>query len=231
MKPEKEYRSYVNYFKKWEGAGITGLSMAAVGFLFLWVGFSFASYIIAIVLMAAGLVLFFYGNVGRAHENDLQNQIDRAMSAIEFKELEEDSRHFFRRVPKELTPREFGGYAMRDGLLVKKKKNGSLCSSEYTCAKMLFLSDAFYIKTSTFSFISPEKSKETYEIPFSAVEDVTVEREHFQLTCGKNTFLAKPCHLCIFYDGGKALRLPAPDDIYTDDFVAEIKRKHLTSLK
>lgn len=227
MKPEKEYRSYVNYFQKWEGAGITGLSMAAVGFLFLWLGLSFASYVIAIVLMLLGLSLFFYGSIGRAHENDLQNQIDRTMTAIEFKELEEDTRHFFRRVPKTPEIREFGGYAMREGLLVKKQKSGSLCSSEYTCAKMLFLTDAFYIKTSTFSFISNEKKKETYEIRFDALTDVTVERERFNLKSGKNTYVAKTCHVAIRYDGEKILRLPAKDDIYTDEFVNDLRRKIL----
>lgn len=227
MKPEKEYRSYVNYFQKWEGAGITGLSMAAVGFLFLWLGFSFASYIIAIVLMLLGLGLFFYGSIGRAHENDLQNQIDRAMTAIEFKELEEDTRHFFRRVPKTPEIREFSGYGMREGLLIKRQKNGSLCSSEYTCAKIFFLTDAFYIKTSTFSFISDEKKKETHEILFDTLEDVTVERDRISLTSGKNSFLAKTCQLCIHYDGGKRLLLPAKDDIYTDEFANDLKRKLL----
>ena len=227
MKPEKEYRSYVNYFQKWEGAGITGLSMAAAGFLFLWLGFSYASYIISIVLMLLGLALFFYGSIGRAHENDLQNQIDRAMTAIEFKELEEDTRHFFRRVPKTPEIREFGGYAMRQGLLIKRQKNGSLCSSEYTSAKMLLLTDAFYIKTSTFSFISNEKNKETHEILYSALEDITVERDRINLTSGKSRFLAKTCHLCLHYDGGKSLLLPAKDDIYTDEFANDLKRKLL----
>lgn len=227
MNNEKNYKSYVNYFQKWENAGITGLSLAAVGFLFLWLGMSFVSYILAIVLMVCGLALFFYGSIGRAHENDLQNQIDRTTEAIEFKELEEDTRRFFRRVPKDLEVRVFVGYEMRQGLLIKKKKNGSLCSSEYTCAKMLFLTDAFYIKTVTFSFISDEKKKETFEIPFDTLEDVTVERDRFPLTVGKKQFTAKTCRLCLRYDGGKLLHLPANDDIYTDEFANNLKRKLL----
>lgn len=227
MKSEKNYKSYVNYFQKWENAGVVGLSAAIVGFLFLWIGMSFFTYVLAVILMTCGLVLFFYGSIGRAHENDLQNRIDRTVAAIKFKELEEDTRHFFRRVPKTPEIREFGGYEMREGLLVKKQKNGSLCSSEYTCAKMLLLTDAFYIKTVTFSFVSDEKKKETLEIPFASLEDVTVERNKFPLPCGKNTYTAKTCHLCLLYDGGNRLCLPAKDDIYTDELADGLKRKLL----
>lgn len=227
MKNDKNYRSYVNYFQKWENAGIVGLSTAIVGFLFLWIGMSFFTYVLSIVLMVCGLGLFFYGSIGRAGENDLQNRIDRTAESITFPELEENSRHFFRRVPKSPEERAFGGYEMREGLLVKKQKNGSLCSSEYTCAKMRLLTDAFYIKSVTFSFISDEKRKETFEIPFALLEDVRVERDQFPLSSGKNSYRAKTCHFCFVYDGGKQLRLPAIDDIYTDEYASDLKRKLL----
>ena len=92
---------------------------------------------------------------------------------------------------------------------------------------MLFLTDAFYIKTSTFSFISNEKKKETYEILFDTLEDITVVRDRIDLTSGKNRFSAKTCHLCIHYDGGQLLSIPAKDDIYTDEFANDLKRKLL----
>ena len=75
MKPEKEYRSYVNYFQKWEGAGMTGLGMLIVGFLFIWVGRSFLTYILSIVLFIVGGIFFLYGNMGRATESDLKELI------------------------------------------------------------------------------------------------------------------------------------------------------------
>ena len=226
MKKNDTYQNFVNYFKKWENAGMTGLCMMGAGFAFLWLGMSYFSYVLAIVLMLGGFGVFLYGSIGRAHESDLTNTIERKRETLTFHELEEDS-HFRRRVPKTPEERVFEGYEFREGLLFKKQKSGSLCSSEYTCAKMKFLTDAFYVKALTFSLISDEKSTETYEIPFSVLEDVIVEREKRTLTMGKKQFAAKVCHLCLIYDGGKRLNLPVKDDIYTDKFAEELKRKYL----
>ena len=226
MKGNNTYQNFVNYFKKWENAGMTGICMMVAGFAFMWLGLSYFSYILAIVLMVGGLGTFLYGSIGRANESDLINTIEHKREALTFHELEDDV-HFRRRVPKTPEDRVFEGYEFREGLLFKKQKNGSLCSSEYTYAKMRFLTDAFYVKTLTFSMISDEKSTETYEIPFSALEEVTVEREKRTLAMDKKQFDCKICRLCLIYDGGKRLTLPAKDDIYTDEFAEELKRKYL----
>ncbi len=230
MKQEKAKKSYLNYFKKWEGAGMLGLILTLVGFAFLWLGLSFFSYIMAILLMPVGLAIFFYGSVGRVGEADLQNEIDRHRDSIQFPELEENAQFHFRgRIPKDMVEKTFEGFVLRDGLYIKKLKNGSPCSEEYTCAKMLILTDAFLIKTKTFSFLTDAKESDYQEILFSALEDVFVERERVTVhTAMKKAVSVKKCALVLVFDGGKQLSLLAKDDIYIDEFEAEIKRKYMT---
>ncbi len=225
MNNRKNFRNYINYFKKWEGMGALGIGMMAVGFLLLWLGFSFLSYILAIIGMVGGLGVFLYGSIGRAHEADLQSDIRHRAETIRFGELEEDP-HFRRRVPKTLDEEQvFEGYVVRDGIYLKKLKTGKLCSSEYMYAKLLKLTDAYYIKILNFSFVSEEKELSIHEIPFDALEDVTVVRDRKTVTAiNRKQFSAKTCFLCFVYDGGKQVLLPANDDIYTDDLAEKLKK-------
>ncbi len=157
MANKRERKNYINYFQKWDGMGTLGIGMMAVGFLSIWLGFSFITYIIGVVGMVGGLAVFLYGSIGRAHEADLQNEARLQVESLSFRELEEVP-HFRRRVPKDnIEEHVFEGYILQDGLYLKKKKNGTLCSSEYLYAKMLTLCDAFYIKTVSFSYVEEKK--------------------------------------------------------------------------
>lgn len=228
MEENKGYKQYVNYFKKWDGAAMLGGGMMVVGFLLLWLGWSYASYILSVIGLFGGLAIFLYGSIGRKHEEDFQNEVAHRAETITFRELEEDP-HFRHRIPKEkIEERIFEAFDLHDGLYVKPMKNAALCSSDYTYAKMLYLNDAFYIKTLAFSFISDKKELSVHEIYYDSLEDVTVERDRKTITTVNNKrFLAKTCFLCLTYDGGKQLRLPAKDDIYTDEFAEALKRKYI----
>ena len=92
-------KKIVNYFKKWDGAGPLGIGMMVVGFLAMWLGWSYFSYLLAILLMPAGLAVFLYGNIGRGTEDDLKDLIKKEWDKIGFKELEEDSQ-MRKRTPK-----------------------------------------------------------------------------------------------------------------------------------
>ena len=226
----KEQKRYVNFFKKWDGMGMLGACIAVVGLLFMWLGMSYFTYIFAAVAVPVGLGLFFYGSSGRAGESDLKNDIQRKRETLQFPEIEENEGFRFRgRVPMDPEEMLFEGYVMREGLYLKKKKNGSLCSSEYECAKMLFLNDSFLIKRLTFSFVEDAESKESYEIFFAQLEDARVERTSGMLQSATNkSFAAKTCHVVLVWDGGQELYLPARDDIYTDEFVEKLKRNYIT---
>ena len=219
------YKKIINYFKKWEGAGMLGLGMMAVGFLFLWLGWSYFSYILAIVLMLGGIGIFLYGNIGRGTESDLTDRIKQELEKITFKELEEDAA-LRKRTPKNPEEMTFECFEMRDGLFFKKKKDASVISSEYTCIKMIFLNDALYLKKSTFSLISDEKQTETADIRFDEISDITVERNVFMVGTGeKKQHRVRTCFVVICYGNGQKILLPKADDAYVDDFASTLKKK------
>lgn len=218
----KNYKSNINYFKKWEGLKTLGLGMMVVGFACLWLGWGW-TYLIGAALMTAGIAVFLVGNIGRSSEEEIKEEIKRRSEGIEFPEVETE-RHFYKRVPTKQEILDFSGFSLSDGLLLKRMKNGSICSSEYRVARMFLLSDAFYVKTRTFSLVSDVEEEETLEIPFASVEDVAVLRETKNLPCGKKVFSVKPCHLVVIFGEGMKLYLPAPDDVYVDELAARLKK-------
>ena len=218
----KKYKSNVNYFLKWEGLKTLGLGMMIVGFACLWLGWGL-TYLVGAVLMVAGIAVFLVGNIGRSTETEIMEEIKRRSEGIEFPEVEKE-RHFYKRVPAKNEILDFSGFVLSEGLLLKKTKNGSIASSEYRVARVFLLTDAFYVKTRTFSLVSDECEEETLEVPFSKVEQVAVLRESKVLPCGKQQFSVKPCHLVVVFDGGKKMYLPASDDVYVDELAARLKK-------
>lgn len=224
MKKDNGYKNYVNYFKKWEGAGPLGIGMLAVAILLLWLGWRIPySYLISIILIPIGLLLFFYGNIGRASDADIQSVIEKSEEKIHFHELEETPA-LRKRTPKQWEAQKFEGYVLKKGVLFKKAKNGSLCSSEYEISKLVTLNDGFYVKTLHFSFISEEQAIVAYDVPFSSLESITAERKSFNLMKGEVPYPAKTCYLVLTYDGGKKVKLPSKDDIYLDDLIEKLKK-------
>lgn len=222
----KSYKSNINYFKKWEGLKTLGFGMLIIGFCGLWLGPALRSivfYIMGPILLTVGTVLFLLGNIGRSTEAEIAEEIKRRSEGIAFPEVEKE-RHFYKRLPAKQEILDFSGFVFSEGLLLKRMKNGSICSSEYKLARVYLLTDAFYVKTRTFSLVSDVCEEETLEIPFASVEDVAVLRESKKLPCGKKVFSVKPCHLVIVFEKGKKLYLPASDDVYVDELAARLKK-------
>ncbi len=219
----KNYKANINYFKKWEGLKSLGLGMLIVGFASIWLAMGYLVYLGGIALLAAGVVLFLIGNINRSTEAEILEEIGRRSEGIAFPEVAKE-RNFYTRLPEKQEILEFSGFSFSDGLWFKKMKNGSVCSSEYFVAKMLLLTDAFYVKTRKFSLLEEGAKEEALEILFSSVEDVTVRRESKTVSCGARSFSVKLCHLVITFDGGKTLCLPMSDNVYVDELAARLKR-------
>ena len=221
----KNYKANINYFTKWEGMKTCGMGMLIVGILFLWVAWIFWTilYLVGMFLVVLGAILFFVGNAGRAGESEIMSEVARRKEGIEFPEVEKE-RDLQRRVPKRREILDFEGFSLRQGLYLKKMKNGSICSSEYSKVRMFLLTDAFYIKSKTFSLVSEEERSDTCELPFTLVENIELESDRQTLTSGKKSFSVTVSHMVITYDGGKKLRLPGKDDAYADELVKRLKK-------
>lgn len=221
----KQNKKMVNYFKKWEGMGAFGIGLLGVGALITWLQISFTLHVISMFLIAIGAVAFLYGNIGRGTESQITDSIAQNIESIRFPELEEDPK-LRKRTPKEPQELTFEAFEMRNGLYFKKKKDASVISSEYTYIKMVVLSDAFYLKKRTFSFITDEKINETLDIPFDSIKDIEIIRNTLMVGHGdKPQHRVKTCHIAITYGDGQQILLPKKDDVYIDDFVLELKKK------
>lgn len=227
---DKTYQSYVNYFKKWEGCATLGIILAAIGFLMLWLGLSFFSYILAVVLMPGGLALFLYGSIGRANESDLQSIAERKKASLVFPEIEEtDLARYNHRAVEKFEELVFEGFVLRDGLMVKTQKNGTACSSEYAIAKMRIYADRLWIRGLTFSFIEDSEAHFEHTVALTDLKDAVVERDRKTVTgSNKRRVLGKFCDLVLTLTDGTELRFLAKDDIYTDEFAQGLLRRRNT---
>ena len=221
----KNNKDNIQYFTTWEGMRTLGLGMLIVGIGFLWLRpFSFFfSYIFGALLTLAGFAVFLIGNIGRSGEEDIIAEVNRRKEGIEFPEVETE-RDYQRRVPERPEIFDFEGFVLREGLYLKKMKNGSICSSEYAKARMYPLTDAFLIKCKTFSLVSDEETVEAYEIPFDEVEEIETVSERRTLRSGKKAYSVKICHFVITYDGGKTLALISTDDAAIDELIVRLKK-------
>ena len=214
------FKNHVNYFKRSDTPKYIGMGLMIVGFLLLWLGWGYISYILMALFIPTGIVLFLVGSSGRADDGEIDAFIKRRTEGMEV-DLEED-RNYNKRILRHLPPESIENYVYRDGLLLTKAKNASLRSSEYTKAMIYTLSDSLYIPVRTISLVEDRVENRLYEIPYALLEGVELAREQKTLTFGKRSFVAKICLLTLTYDGGTVLQLPIHDDVSADRLVEKI---------
>lgn len=225
----KTNKKMINYFKRWDGVATIGIGMMGVGLFLLWIGMGYYSYIAAITLIPVGAIIFIYGNIGRANATQIEDTIRHHWEAIRFPERFpelEETPSLRKRTPKEPEELNFEGYEMENAQYFKKMKDASIISSNYTCIKIIPLTNALYLKKRTFSFVSEESSTETIEIPFESIQEIDVIRKDLNVGHDKKKrFAVKTCHICIHYGDGEQLLLPKKDDIYVEEYAERLKEK------
>ena len=218
------YKHFINYFKRSDNTASIGMGLLVAGVILFFLGWYFfwLFFYIGIPMIPVGLALYIYGSSGSTDENALKKVIKENTDAITFADIKESS-EYRRRISKNLTEEVFGGYVFDDNVLMKKAKSSAMVSSEYVLAKMLILTDAFYIRSCSFSFIADEKHQSELEIPFSAIEKIEIERNSQSYQIGKKELVAKTCFLVITHEGIQT-KLPRKDDIYADELIVTLNR-------
>ena len=218
------YKSFINYFKRSDSIASTGMGILAAGGLMFLLGwwFFWVLFYIGVPMIPIGLAIYLYGTSGSADENSLKKIIKDQTDAITFADIKEKN-EYRTRLTKKAVEETFGGYVFNDNVLIKKAKSGSMVSSEYVSAKMLILTDALYIRSSSFSFIADEKYESEIEIPFSSIEKVEIERNAQNFQVDKKEFPVKTCFFVITHEGIQT-RLPRKDDIYADELILTLNR-------
>lgn len=169
-----------------------------------------------------GLILFFIGASGKVSDQDMDNYIENKMADLTI-DIDSD-RHYQTKLLKHLKEYTAQGYIFNDGVMLKKRKDGSLRSSEFSRAKIRILSDRLYIVHRHISLISDEVVSNKYEIAYDSISSVTVERDSKRMIFNKNTFITKPCCLHITFDEAE-ISLPIADAITSDELVDVINRQ------
>ena len=221
-KISKQEKNSVNYFKKSDTPQYVGGGLLIVSLAALWLGWGMISYIFAIIGAPVGFILFLIGASGKVSDQDMDNYIENKMADLKI-DIDND-RRYQTKLLRHLKEYTAEGYLFSDDVMIKKRKDGSLRSSEFSRAKIRILSDRLYILHRQMSLISDETVTEKHEIDLDRITSVTVERDSKRMIFNKNTFFAKPCHLCITYDDTE-LSLPIADAITSDDLADVINRQ------
>ena len=218
------YKNFITYFKRSDNIASTGLGLLAAGGILFLLGwwFFWLFFYVAVVMIPIGLVIYIYGTSGSADENSLNKIIKENSDAITFSDVKEMP-EYRRRMSKNPTEENFGGYVFGDNVLMKRAKSSAMVSTEYVCAKMLILEDALLIRSCSFSFIADERYESELEIPFSLIEKIEIERNSQTYQVGKKELVAKTCFLVITHEGVQT-KLPRKDDIYADELIVTLNR-------
>ena len=217
-----DFKDYINYFKKNENMKFIGGAILIEGFISIWLRLGFL-WLLSVMLIPAGFVMFIIGSGGRASEADIDNYISRGMDKLEV-DLSED-KHYRRRILEHIPAREVEGYLYDEGVMLKKAKNSSIRSSIYTKAIFYTLSDELYITRRTISIVSTEKENETVEIPYDTLTSVEIIRQRGTKKDGKKAFLVKETFIKISYGEGESFVTPIHDDITADEFANQILKQ------
>ena len=215
-------KSSINYFKKSDTLQYVGGGLLIVSLISLWLGWGMISYIFAIIGTPTGLILFLVGASGKVSDQDMDNYIQNKMADLKI-DIDSD-RHYQLKLLKHLKEYTAEGYLLHDGVMLKKRKDGSIRSSEFSRAKIRILSDRLYIVHRQISLISEEVVSNKYEIAYDSISSVTVERDSKRMIFNKNTFITKPCCLRIVYSESELL-LPIADAITSDELAEAINRQ------
>ena len=214
-----DFKHYINYFKKNENMKLIGGGILIVGFICIWLGLGIF-YVLSVMLVPAGFVMFIVGSGGRASESEVDDYISRGMEKLEV-ELSED-KHYRKRILDHIPPRNLEGYLYDDGVMLKKAKDSSIRSSTYTKAIIYVLADELYIVRRTISIISNDKTNETIEIPYETLANVEIIRQRGTKKDGKKSFLVKETFIKITYGDDQTFITPIHDDITSDEFAEQI---------
>lgn len=216
----KQLKQNLNYFKKSDRLRNIGIVItfccAAVAI--------FGNYYCLVIggtLLPVGIVVFYLGVSGRATDTDLDAIL--AQEAERWQIDPEEDRRYAKRLWKRFEPQTVAGYEYRDGVMLKKAKNGNLRSSEYTLTRVVFLTDALYCAVHTMSLVGEHPQDRVQEIPYDAIRSVEFLHGQANIAFGDQTFAAKPTELAIAY-GDTVFRCPVADDMNSEELIQKIQK-------
>lgn len=220
MKSDKTLKENINYFEKNDTMKFAGIATIVISAILYFFGWSYFSYIIACVGIPAGIVILVLGTVGKSNEEDINNYINKHTQEIKIDV--EDNRSIAKRVLKNPAPLIVEGDVYKEGIMIKKTKEGKLRSSLYAKSVIYPLSDALYIVSKTVSVVSEDSESFAVEIPYSSITSFGTKEEKLNITFNKKSYIAKKYELSVEDSNGNIYSVPIENSISTDNFVKKL---------
>ena len=219
----KQIKQNLNYFTKTDRIKSIGIGILVLGCILAMVGWYFNYYFLMIgsTLLPVGIVVFYLGVSGRATDTDLDAIL--AQEAERWQIDPEEDRRYAKRIWKRFEALTVAGYEYRDGVMLKKAKNGNLRSSEYTLTRVVFLTDALYCAVHTMSLVGEHPQDRVQESPYDAIRSVELLHSQANIAFGDQIFAAKPTELAIAY-GDTVFRCPVTDDMNSEELIQKIQK-------
>lgn len=227
MKTTKNHTKNANYFKKSGMVGTVGGALLALSGVLAILGFGFFfwnafTYLTMSFSLVAGLVLMLFGTLTRASEKDLDSELEYLLRDVDANP-ERDLKASSRLLPN-LSVEIFEGYEYKQGVMLRKDKNGKLRSSQYTRAVLYPQEQRLTVRYRQVSFVSPQYAEKTIEIPYAEITSIELREEARRLTFGKQDFSVSAVTLELKW-GNNRLALPAERNLRTEKFVEKIQKK------
>ena len=221
------YKQNKNYFKisdKFNTIGVLVLGAGVVSMILSFIGFgSYIFYGLAGICLPSGFVMYLFGSILRATDDDIRVAVESATMGLEV-DLTKDVR-LSRKLIKNSEPRTLAGFDYNDGNQFMKAKNGQIISSSYTKALLYILSDEFYLSMRTISLIEDCSEDKILEIPFCDVKEILYLTENKTVSSLKNTYEVELTKIIINYGDDKTLELPISKDIEAEEYVNKLNRR------
>ena len=210
-----------NYFKINDSLKILGAGMLIVGLLLLWLGWSYISWILMLILTPSGLALFLYVSIVRSNDADILEDISKA---VEDMSTDPEKLPYYNKKVRYKGPFIAEGFEYCDGLMFQKAKDDKIISTKYKKSVIHTLDDRLYINARTVSPISNESSEETYDILLENITSIELQKQRIKVPHKKSYFLANDTYLLIKTMDDE-IKLPVHEDVNTADFVEKIQKR------
>lgn len=224
MKKEKGFLENEHYFTKNETLKWIGIILIVLSGVCYFFGWGFVSYIIMSIGLPLGAILCVIGSFGRSSESYIDEYIKRRIDE-KFEMVPEDDRHFTKRQLKRIEPMDFRGMVYRDGVMLRRSKNGMVRSSEYGRTVIYPLDTAIFVCFRKISVVCDEHIEDAIEIPYTDIAEFKLLKESRTISFNEKPFKVTATELYIEYDGGKIFSMPMQDNIKTDAYIEKINEQ------
>lgn len=211
----------INFFKINNSLKAVGAGMLIVGLLLLWLGWSYISWILMLILTPSGLGLFLYVSAVRSNDSEILEDISKA---VEDMSITPEDLPYYNKRAHYTQPFIAQGFEYSDGLMFQKARDGSVISTKYTKSVIHSLEDRLYIKARTVSPISDDLNEVIYDILLDDIKSFELIGERTKVPYKKSYLLANNTYFLIKTDNGD-IKLPVHEDVNTDEFVEKLQKK------